>query len=238
LKINSKAAACMYTREDENLHLGAHHNARLCPCPLWPLLSEAYQPSALSWEKKIIRKIALFVLEKCWGQETTMNGKKAGDRKLKLCYQKGIVLYFVLPDLTVLWPEFTIYIVLCSGVVCGHDSWNCYTSNQTAFLPGAVDTAPSCWSSRSIWITLLVMWSDFLVVVWSKESDLIILMGSFQIGIFYGSILWFCDSFFFTRHQLLEVQCLFIPQLFKYLLWSSPPLGKTDSCFPQGKMSA
>lgn len=236
MKINSKAAACMYTREDENLHLGAHHNARLCPCPLWLLLSEAYQPSALSWEKKNNQENSLICIRKMLRTRNNDEWEKSRRQETKTVLSKRNCL--VLPDLTVLWPEFTIYIVLCSGVVCGHDSWNCYTSNQTAFLPGAVDTAPSCWSSRSIWITLLVMWSDILVVVWSKESDSIILMGSFQIGIFYGSILWFCDSFFFTHHQLLEVQCLFIPQLFKYLLWSSPPLGKTDSCFPQGKMSA
>uniref|UniRef100_A0A8B9D0S9 Reverse transcriptase domain-containing protein n=1 Tax=Anser brachyrhynchus TaxID=132585 RepID=A0A8B9D0S9_9AVES len=47
-----------------------------------------------------------------------------------------------------------------------------------------------CWSLRSIWTVLLVIWSEFLGrPVWCKELDSMILMGPFQLGIFYGSVI-------------------------------------------------
>ena len=50
----------------------------------------------------------------------------------------------------------------------------------------------ACWSLRSIWTVLLVIWSEFLGrPVWCQELDSTILMGPFQLGIFYDSmILW------------------------------------------------
>lgn len=54
-------------------------------------------------------------------------------------------------------------------------------------------TASSCGSSRSIWTTLPFTWSGFWVIVWNKELDLVILMGSFQLGcsmvLFYYSMI-------------------------------------------------
>lgn len=58
-------------------------------------------------------------------------------------------------------------------------------------LPRAVDTAPCCWSSRSVCIILSEIGSDFLMVIC---GTLMILMVPFQCGIFFNEFVWGCNG--------------------------------------------
>ena len=77
-------------------------------------------------------------------------------------------------------------------------AWNCvgggvrerfFTRGQWARnrLPRAVGTALSWWSSMSVWRMLSDIWSDFWVVP-EIDLDSMILMGPFQLQIFYDSM--------------------------------------------------